>query len=83
MKTRFYYQIDYIDENGFANYIDTFCENKLKKAKKHWKILSLAQACISRDTYFVLDMYSYQEDETGLAFDDTDEWIKQILPERK
>ena len=74
MKTRFYYQIDYID---------TFCENKLKKAKKHWKILSLAQACISRDTYFVLDMYSYQEDETGLAIDDTDEWIKQILPERK
>ena len=41
MKTRFYYQIDYIDENGFANYIDTFCENKLKKAKKHWKYYPL------------------------------------------
>lgn len=83
MQTKFYYQIDYIDENGFANYIDTFNENELEKAKEHWKILSLALACIRIDTKFVLDMYSYKENKKGLPIDDSDEFLKQILPKGK
>lgn len=63
----YYYQIDYIDKKGYANYINTFKNNELKKAIKHVNILNEANACLNDDTYFVLDKYkSLTEDEAEL-----------------
>lgn len=55
---RYYYQIDFIDEQGNANYIDTFTSRQRKKALKHLNILNNANACLSNKTYFVLDKYA-------------------------
>lgn len=60
---RYYYQIDFIDEQGNANYIDTFSSRQRKKALKHLNILNNANACLSNKTYFVLDKYVSYDDE--------------------
>lgn len=63
----FYYQIDYIDGRGYANYIDTFTSRELKKAIKHVNILNNANDCINDNSFFVLDKYkSLSEDEAEL-----------------
>lgn len=72
-----YYQIDYIDKNGLANYIDTL--HSLREAKKNFFILTKALRCLTRETYFVLDLYEYEEGEDGFAIEDTDKLIKTIL----
>ena len=62
-KVRYYYQIDFIDEHGLANYIDTFTARQRKKAIEHLNILNSANQCLTNDTYFVLDKYAcYDED---------------------
>lgn len=62
-KVRYYYQIDFIDEQGEANYIDTFTSRQRKKAIEHLNILNNANQCLTNDTYFVLDKYArYDED---------------------
>lgn len=66
-RRRHYYQIDYIDSEGCANYIDTFSSRELNKAIKHVNILNNANACLNDDTYFVLDEYvEISEDEAEL-----------------
>lgn len=63
----YYYQIDYVDGKGYANYIDTFTSRELKKAIKHVNILNNANACINDKSFFVLDKYkSLSEDEAEL-----------------
>lgn len=57
-----FYQIDYIDEDGLANYIDTFKSNELVKAKRHLDILNKVNKCLNDNTMFVLDMYKYNRD---------------------
>jgi hypothetical protein len=81
MEIKFYYQIDFIDDAGFANYIDTFKEDELDKAKEHYQILSNALACLDKSTKYVLDMYAYIEEENGSSVDGSDILIAQILPE--
>lgn len=54
----YYYQIDYIDEGEYANYIDTFEQNELEKAKNHLKILNNANRCLNEYTYFTLNKYA-------------------------
>ena len=62
-KARYYYQIDFIDEQGNANYIDTFTPRQRRKAIEHLNILNSANQCLTNDTYFVLDKYAcYDED---------------------
>ena len=62
-KLTYYYQIDFIDEQGNANYIDTFTSRQRKKAIEHLSILNSANQCLTNDTYFVLDKYArYDED---------------------
>ena len=78
MKIETYYQIDFIDKNGLANYIDTFQENEFEEAKKHYKMLSNALACIDKDTKYVLDLYAHIPSK-----DNSDKFIMQILPEIK
>lgn len=39
-KIRYYYQIDFIDEQGEANYIDTFTSRQRRKAIEHLNILN-------------------------------------------
>ncbi|MBR1620275.1 hypothetical protein IJ674_10350 [bacterium] len=80
---KYYFQIDFIDKNGLANYIDTFKSNELIKAVRHWHILTNANACISKDTSYVLDLYSFKVDQNGNAIENTDELVKQILPRKK
>lgn len=63
-KVKYYYQIDFIDEQGDANYIDTFSSRQRKKAIEHLNILNDANGCLSDKTYFVLDKYaSYGSDD--------------------
>ena len=67
MKKKHYYQIDYIDHEGYANYIDVFSKRELNKAIEHVNILNSANACLNDDTYFVLDEYvEVTEDEAEL-----------------
>lgn len=62
-RVRYYYQIDFIDEQGYANYIDTFTSRQRKKAIEHLNILNNANQCLTNDTYFILDKYAcYDED---------------------
>ena len=62
-KLTYYYQINFIDEQGNANYIDTFTSRQRKKAIEHLSILNSANQCLTNDTYFVLDKYArYDED---------------------
>lgn len=56
-------QIDYIDEDGNANYIDTFKNNELNKAIRIVNYLNFANSCINSDTYYVLDKYNARYDE--------------------
>ena len=66
-KRKHYYQIDYIDSEGYANYIDTFSSRELKEAIEHVNILNNANACLNDNTYFVLDAYAeISEDESEL-----------------
>lgn len=62
-RARYYYQIDFIDEQGGANYIDTFSSRQRKKALEHLNILNQANSCLSDKTYFVLDKYVSYDDE--------------------
>lgn len=57
---KYYYQIDYIDENGLATYIETY-HNEIT-AIKDVNTLNRANRCISGNTKFVLDEYRYIED---------------------
>ena len=56
-KVKYYSQIDFIDANGYATYIDTFTSRQRKKAIEHVNILNKANQCLSRNTYYVLDKY--------------------------
>lgn len=51
----FYYQIDYIDKDGLATYIDMF--HDIDKGLLAVGILNRANECINKDTKFVLDKY--------------------------
>ena len=62
-KARYYYQIDYIDVDRFANYIDTFTSRQRKKAIERVNILNKANQCINRNTYYVLDKYINVDDD--------------------
>lgn len=56
-KVKYYYQIDFIDVDGYATYIDTFTSRQRKKAIEHVNILNKANQCLSGNTYYVLDKY--------------------------
>ena len=73
-KLRYFYQIDYIDKDGYANYIDTFTSRQRNKAIEHVNILNRANQCMSVDTYYVLDKYSTR-DEDG----ETDEIVEENI----
>ena len=65
-KVRYYYQIDFIDEQGNANYIDTFTPRQRRKAIEHVNILNRANHCINGNTYYVLDKYiDFNDDNEG------------------
>lgn len=67
-KIRYYYQIDFIDEQGDVNYIDTFTSRQRKKAIEHANILNSANQCISGNTFYVLDKYvSYNDDDVEIV----------------
>ena len=60
-KTHYFYQIDYINENNEAEYIDTFTSRQRNKAIEHVNILNHANMCLNSDTYFVLDKYASED----------------------
>lgn len=62
-KVRFYYQIDFIDIDGRANYIDTFTVEQRDKAIKHVNILNKANQCLNQNGYYVLDKYAVSSNE--------------------
>ena len=64
----YYYQIDYIDKDGLATYIDT--EHERDRAIRKVNYLNYANASINRDTKFVLDKYSFYFTEEGEAVGD-------------
>lgn len=67
-KVRFYYQIDFIDIDGRAIYIDTFTSKQRKKAIEHVNILNRANQCFSGNTYYVLDKYiSFNDDDNEIV----------------
>jgi len=77
----YYYQIDYIDKSGLANYIETFGKDERDKAIETTNTLNHANRCINKDTYYVLDYYRYKVDTNGNAIDDTDEIIEKDIKE--
>ena len=86
----YYYQIDYIDADGIASYIQTY-HNK-EQAISELLILNHANRCLNADTKFVLDAYRYifGEDDSDevIAYNITDaetvnEHIKKVEMEIK
>lgn len=73
-KTHYFYQIDYINADNEAEYIDTFTSRQRNKAIEHVNILNRANMCLNNDTYFVLDKYA-SEDYDG----DTDRIIEENI----
>lgn len=65
----YYYQIDYIDKDGLATYIDTEYERGKAICKVNY--LNYANACLNKDTKFVLDKYSFYFTKEGEAVGDT------------
>ena len=65
-KTHYFYQIDYINANNEAEYIDSFTAKQRNKAIEHVNILNHANRCLNNDTYFVLDKYA-SEDYDGVT----------------
>jgi len=59
----YYYQIDYIDEEGVAHYIRTFKATQRRGAIKHVDAFNKMIRCINPDVYFVLDKYLYYNDD--------------------
>lgn len=81
-KYEYYYQIDYIDKDGRANYIETYQDDERSKALYDLKILSVSNMCINgTTTKYVLDKYRYKLDTEGRAIDDTDEIIEEDIKE--
>lgn len=72
----YYLQIDYIDNDGNANYISTF--HDIKDAMKHHEILQNAQSCIDNYEFYVLDLYRYEINSANQAIEDTDELIMTV-----
>ena len=73
----YYYQIDYIDENGLANYIKTFNKDERDKAIKSVNLLNQANMCINgTTTKYVLDYYRYRPE-----IDESDEIIEKDIKE--
>ena len=60
---KYYYQIDYVDKDGFSTYISTHKDRQ--KAIEEVGILNRAIWCISNNTKFVLDKYTVEYDEDG------------------
>lgn len=78
----YYYQIDYIDKDGRANYIETYKDNERSKALYDLKILNVSNMCLNgTTTRYVLDRYRYKLDTEGRAIDDTDEIIEEDIKE--
>lgn len=82
MYIKFYYQIDFIDEAGLANYIDTFEQDEFKEAKEHYQILTNALCCVKEtnsNIHYVLDMYAYIQDQDA-EVEETNILVAQVLP---
>lgn len=77
----YYYQIDYIDKDGKANYISTYMNDERSKALYDLKILNVANMCLDTTTKYVLDKYRYKLDTEGRVIDDTDEIIEEDIKE--
>ncbi len=77
----YYYQIDYIDEDGLATYIDTYNDDERSKALYDLRILNVANICLHTTTKYVLDRYRYKLDTEGKVIDDTDEIIEKDIKE--
>lgn len=73
-KTHYFYQIDHINANNEAEYIDTFTARQRNKAVETVNILNRANMCLHDDTYFVLDKYA-SEDYDG----ETDRIIEENI----
>lgn len=77
LKYRFYYQIDYIDNEGLAHYVESF--HNFKKALKTLTILNSANEAIhyltGTNTRFQLDKYRYQVDKDNIPLETPDELI--------
>ena len=66
----YYYQIDYIDKDGLATYVDT--EHNRAKAIRKVDYLNYVNSFINRkDTMFVLDKYSFYFTDEGEPVGDT------------
>lgn len=70
MQIKTYYQIDFIDEVGLANYIETY--HNEEKALNDLKVLEHARQCLSTETKYVLDLYAYIENDDGHPVENTD-----------
>jgi hypothetical protein len=77
-KTHYFYQIDYVNANNEAEYIDTFTARQRNKAIETVNILNRANMCLHDDTYFVLDKYA-SEDYDG----ETDRIIEENITNAK
>lgn len=77
----YYYQIDYIDKDGLATYIETYKDDERSKALYDLKILNVANMCLDTTTKYILDKYRYKLDTEGRAIEDTDEIIEKDIKE--
>lgn len=78
----YYYQIDYIDKDNRANYIQAYKHDERIKALYDLKILNASNMCLNgTTTRYVLDKYRYKLDTEGRAIDDTAEIIEKDIEE--
>lgn len=72
MKYKYYYQIDYIDTDGYANYIDTHYSRAV--TIRAVDLLNRANQCLNSNTKFVADKYRYIDE-----LDESDEIIEENI----
>lgn len=72
MKYKYYYQIDFIDAEGYANYIDTHYSRAV--AIRAVDLLNRANQCLNSNTKFVADKYRYID-----GLDESDELIEENI----
>lgn len=78
----YYYQIDYIDKDDRANYIQTYKHDERSKALYDLKILNASNMRLNgTTTRYVLSKYRYKLDIEGRVIDDTDEIIEKDIKE--
>lgn len=74
---RSYYQIDYIDKNGYANFINS--TSRICRAIDSYYTLKNALEALGGKGKYVLDRYEVEVDDNDLPIEDTDRLVENLF----